>query len=90
MPLTDAAYHDAFHAMCLALFAPTPTQIDVRAIVAFAERSGATAEDREVVARVLRNIYCCDGTEWDEHLAGHWFEGDGGVDVRALLAEVKS
>lgn len=85
--MTDAAYHAAFHAMCLALFVPTPTTIDVRALVAFAERPGATAEDREVVARVLREIYCCDGSAWDAHLAAHWFEGDGGVDVRALIAE---
>jgi hypothetical protein len=74
--MTTAAYHAALHA-ALTSFAllPNPTGAGLcLRMVEWAQRDGAGADDREVAARFLRDVYECDGTAWDVVDASSWFE----------------
>lgn len=76
MPLTTPAYHAALHAALISFaLVPNPTGDGLcRRVVEWARRDGATAGDREVAARFLRDVYECDGTTWDVVDASSWFE----------------
>lgn len=87
--MTTAAYHAALHAMLIGnALVPNPTGAGLcRRVADWAVRPEASAEDREVAARFLREVYECDGSAWDVVDASSWLENaeDAG-DYNALKA----
>lgn len=84
--MTDPEYHAAFHAMMISfIVVPDPTGAGM--IPRIAEWSRRGAAEREVAARVMREIYECDGSSWDAHDAAHWYESEGvAYDAASSLA----
>lgn len=94
--MNDATYHAKLHAVLVgSALLPNPTGAGLcRRMVEWATRDGASADDREVAARFLRDVYECDGSAWDIVDASSWFENAedaGGYHaLRAIFEEAGS
>lgn len=94
--MTTAAYHAALHAALIGFaLVPDPTGAGLcRRMAEWAMRDGASADDRYVAGRFLRDVYECDGTPWDVVDASSWFENaeDAGTywTLHALFGEAFS